>query len=565
MDSKSRPSAFADASTQTAAVKEWRQRNAKHKETASSLLRKVKQLKSDSEAVQKTTLWLQERDALNREQEICEENLEVLRADLGKLVQDVEHEERQTELAALKSLILQQLKDLGALTRGTSLPCTARNEAAEKAERVTRLREWIKSERGNAQALARTLSSSSASGTSSFFAVDFDTATHEANEAFARLCHTYQPSEELRQIFASTLSSTEDEVRGRLESSQYADAATCEEDVLRTVCLIIKMGHQARQFNLSAATRAALADRVSAVFPSMTAAQVQHAVDEGLSLRRAQAAGKAALSDYHRSIASLLSSCESAFVVAKEAQDDRLEKEAAAQQRSTEQASRHARLAEKRAAHEAVLRRRRSVEEQRQSAAAAKADALRAKRAEEFQERLRLLQAYETQRALLREKEQQLREMKARAIEEEKAARMKRNEARVDFRRRQEEQRLKEQKEQEEEVQALQLKKQQALERFFASVDKQLGVEVDPQRVLKATSSSAQTESYETLAQTTRPSITGFSDDQIMKDPRVRLYHALLAAGLHTTPYGREVVTRGYHVAPSQMSSENNPLRGPFS
>jgi flagellar biosynthesis GTPase FlhF len=361
------------------------------------------------------------------------------------------------------------------------------------------------------------------------------------------------------------LCSAEDEVRAQLTSLPRIDSTTADDDVLRTVCLIIKMGHQARQFSLSAATRAALADRVVAVYPNMMPTQVQQAIDEGLVVRRAQVMGRAALTDYHRSVTSLLSSCESAFLLASLAEGERLEKAAAAQQRNADQANRHARLAEKRASHEAQLRRRRSEAEQQRSAVAAKAEALRAKQAAEFQRRLQLLQAYEAQRALLREKEQALQEAKARAAEEEKAARMKRNEARVDFRRNQEEQRRRERKMQEEEIRSLQLKKQQALERFFASVDKQLGVEADPQRVLKSTSSSAQTESYETLAQATRPSIAGFSDDQIMKDPRVRLYHALLAAGLHTTPYGREVVTRGYRVTPSQMSSENNPLRGEFS
>ncbi|KPI86939.1 hypothetical protein ABL78_3985 [Leptomonas seymouri] len=564
MHSKVRPNAFSDASTQAAALDEWKQRNERHKETASSLQRKAKQLKSDSEAVQKASQWLQQRDGLNREQELCERTLEALRADLGKLVQDVDYERRQGELAALKPLILQRLREVGVLIHDPSLHSTARDDAAVEPERVSCLRAWVESEMKDAQALASTLSSCTVNAKCSLLA-NFDAAAHETKEAFEHLCEVYEPSEELRQILASTLSTTEDDTRARLESLRCEDVATCGEDVLHTVSLIIKMGHQARQFNLSATTRAALADRVAAVYPNMSPSQVQQAISEGLSLRRAQATGKAALADYRRSIASLLSSCESAFMVAKEAEEDRLRRETAARQRNTEQASRHARLAEKRATHEALLRRRRSEEEQRRSAEAAKADALRAKRVAEFQERLRLFQAYEAQRALLREKERQLSEMKARVAEEEKAARMKRNEVRVDYRRRQDEQRWREQKEREQEVRALQLKKQQALERFFASVDRQLAVEADPQRVLRATSSSAQTESYETLAQATRPSIAGFSDDDIMKDPRVRLYHALLAAGLHTTPYGREVVTRGYHVPPSQMSSENNPLRGEFS
>ena len=565
MHSKTKLSAFSDADTQAAALNEWRQKHAKHKETASTLQRKVNQLKNDSEAVRKTAQWIQERDSLHREQEICENNLASLHFNCGELAQDADHDDRRAELAALKHLLLRQLGEVGALARGPSRLVGLLSVADARAERVARLREWIASEMKDTQALEEKLSSNTWHSSVASFSSDLDAAAGEARDTFAQLCETYRPSAELQGIFASTMTSTEDEAKMRLASVQHGTPATIEEGVLRMVCLIIKMGHHARQFSLSATTQAALADRVAALYPDMSHTQVQQAIDQGLSLRRAQATAKAALADYQRTIASVLSACESAFVVARAAEEERREREAAARQRNSEQASRHAHLAERRASYEAVLRHRRDAEEQRRSAAAKKADALQARRTAEFQQRLQLLQAYEEQRALLREKELALQAEKARAAEEEKAARMKHNEIRVDFRRKQEEQRRKEQKVQEEEVRALQAKKQQTLERFFAAVDRQLGVEVDPQRVLKATSSSAQTKSYETLAQATLTSITGFSDEQIMKDPRVRLYHALLAAGLHTTSYGREVVTRGYRVAPSQMSSENNPLRGQFS
>lgn len=559
MDRKIRASAFSDASTQAAALDEWKRRNAQHKKTANSLQRKVQKLRSDSEAVRKASQWLQERDRLNREQEACEAYLQSSYKELGLLVYDPRHTEREMELAALKPLLLQQLRDVGALTHGTP------NHATSPTDSLTRLRDWIALEMEDARAAAAALTSSEAHSVGSTVEEDIRAAARKAEETFMRLCDLYKPSDGLQHIFAAAMASAEAEARARLDDLQLSSLNSVDADVLHTVVLIIKMGHQARQFNLSAASQAALAERVTAVFPDLTPAQVRQAIDAGLTVRHAQAAARAALADYQRGVAALVSSCESAFVVAKRAEEERLEKVEAARRRDSEQANRHARLAERRASHEDLLRRRRSEEEQRRRAAAAKADALQSKRAAEFQERLALLQTFEAHRTLLRQKERELQEMKARAAEEERAARMQHNEARVEYRRAQEEERRRHQKAQEEEVAALQREKQQALERFFASVDKQLGVEADPLRIFKATSSSAQTESYETLAQTTRPSIAGFSDEQIMKDPRVRLYHALLAAGLHTTPYGREVVTRGYHVAPSQMSSENNPLRGQFS
>ncbi|TPP46545.1 hypothetical protein CGC21_23260 [Leishmania donovani] len=525
--------AFSDASVQAAVLEEWKKRSAKHKEAAISLREKVRQLKSDAEAGRRAAQWMQERDALNCEQEACEAALGAIEKSLGDVVSDADGERHQLELSALKVLLSQQLTEVGALWHTSNArQLQTSSSGAASVDRVVDIREWIAEELRKCEANIEALATPSAGFEHQQKAVvECRAAARQAQLTFAALCDSYHPAHQLRVTFEAALKSAEEDTLARIEGARAPRAAATPPDILRTVGLIVRMGQSARQFDISAATMTALAERVSAVYPGMPSAQVHVAVEESIALRKARALSQAAVSDFQRTNIFLLSSCESAFLVAQQSEKQRQEKAEAARQRVEAQNRRHAHLTEERAAYEAVLRQRQSVKERMQAAAVAKEKALQAKRAIEFQERLRLFEAYE----------------------------------RVEYRRQRDEQRQSEKKKREQELLALRAKKQDALQRFFASVDKQIGVEADPQRFLKATSSSAQTERYTTLAQTVMPSITGYSDEQIMKDPRVRLYHALLAAGLHTTPYGREVATRGYRVSAAQQSSEGNPLRREFS
>ncbi|KAG5510353.1 hypothetical protein JKF63_07682 [Porcisia hertigi] len=567
MRSFTRANAFSDASTQAAVLEEWREKSSKRKEAASSLQKKVRQLKIDAEAGRRAAQWVRERDALNSEQEACEAALDAMVGGLGDTVSDPDSERRCLELAALKALVSEQLTEVGALwhTLTSQRPHNTCSNAAA-ADRAADIREWIVTELKKCEADMEALVTVSAGLEQHQSAVvECRAAVQQSQLTFTALCDSYHPACQLRNAFEEALKNAEEEALGRIEDANVPSAVATPPDVLRTVGLIVKMGQHARQFDISAGTAAALAERVSAVYPGMPSAQVHVAIEEAVALRKARVLSKAAVSDFQRVSASLLSSCESAFLVAQKAAKQRQEKAEAARQRVAAQNLRHTHLAEDRAAYEAVLQQRQSAEERIKAAAAAKEKALQSKRAKEFQERLRLFEAYEVQRAALRQKELELAGLRAQELEEKKAMRMRRNEERVEYRRQLDEQRQSEQKKREQELSALRAKKQEALQRFFASVDSHMGVEADPHRLLRATSSSAQTEQYMTLAQATRPSITGFSDEQIMKDPRVRLFHALLAAGLHTTPYGREVATRGYRISPALQSSEGNPLRGVFS
>ncbi|KAK7194583.1 hypothetical protein NESM_000376500 [Novymonas esmeraldas] len=569
MRSNTRANAFSDASAQAAALEEWKRKSAVRKEVASSLRDKVQRLKSDAEAGRRTAQWMQERDALNREQEACEAALDTIERRLGDAVAEPEAvRSRRLGLAALKTVLAQQLSDVGALHRTATTPSPSDSSRdAATAERVSEMREWIAAELKKCEAEEVALTAASLDLTDAPFtaAAECRAAARQAQQTLEGLCEAYQPAPQLRSAFEGAVADAEKEALRRIEDAGGPATSTTPPEVLRCVGLIVRMGQHARQYDISASTMSALAERVSAVYPAMPAAQVRGAIEDALRLRKARTASQAAVLDFRRATAALLSSCESAFLLEQQAAAQRAERAEATRLRVEAQHARHAHLAEERAAHAAVLRRRQTAEEQAQAAAAAREQALQAKRAEEFQERLHLFEAYTAQQAALREKEREVAALQAQAAAEAKAARTQHNGVRVEYRRQQDEQRQRAQKQREQELASLRDKKHEALQRFFASINQQIGVTADPQRVLKATSSSAQTELYTTLAQTTRPSLTGFSDEQIMKDPRVRLYHALLAAGLHTTPYGREVATRGYRVPPAQRSSEANPLRSDFA
>ncbi|KAG5485043.1 hypothetical protein LSCM1_07123 [Leishmania martiniquensis] len=567
MRGSTRANAFSDADTQAAVLEEWKKRSAKSRKAARSLRQKVQQLKSDAEAGRRATQWLQECDALHCEQEACEAALEAMEMSLGGALLDAESERRRLELSALKELLSQQLEAVGTLRRTSAAkqPQTSSSGVAA-TDQISQIRHWIAAELEKCgESLTECAAPSASLQPQENAVAECRSAARQAQLKFDVLCDSYHPSHQLRDTFEAALRSATEEALTRIMDASVLMVATTPPDILRTVRLILKMGRYARKFDISAATLNTLIERVLAVRPDMSFSGARMAIEEAIELRKARVLSQAAITDFQRTNASLLSSCESAFMVAQQLAKQRQEKAEAARERVAAQNRRHAHLTEERAVYEAVLRQRQSVAERMQAAAAAKERALQEKRAIEFQERLRLFEAFEAQRLAWRQKERGLAELQAQALEEEKAARMRRNEERVEYRRHQKEQWQIEQKKRERELSALLAKKQEALQRFFASVDKQIGVEADPQRLLKATSSSAQTEKYTTLAQATRPPITGFSDEQIMKDPRVRLYHALLTAGLHTTPYGREVITRGYHVSTAQQSSEGNPLRGEFS
>ncbi|CAD2222585.1 hypothetical protein AGDE_08608 [Angomonas deanei] len=186
---------------------------------------------------------------------------------------------------------------------------------------------------------------------------------------------------------------------------------------------------------------------------------------------------------------------------------------------------------------------------------------MRAKRNEEFQERLERFREYEAAKKVLQEEEERMKKQQEEEEARNRAERMLVNGGRVKYRQQETKERMEERKRQEESLNELKRQKALALERFFASVDEKIGVESDPSRILQGTVSSEQRPA-ETA--NTSPSLHGYTDDQVMKDPRARLFHALLEVGLHQGPYAREVMSRGYRVSPAQQTSDTNPFRGDF-
>lgn len=564
MRSKASSNAYSDAGTQASILQEWKEKNEGHRKTANALSSKVNQLKKNAADSKKRIQWLQERDALNREQAKATEALEHAEQGITCLWADnlrAETEEAMETLALKQSLASQLTLLLGSLRK--------RKTEEERTDPATfhcqgkELKSWIASHLEKAERLASSLQQDSSDGLLES-TLDIRGVFERSESKMRELCRIYNPSPQLKDIFQVALEEEQSGTWRRVQSPAVNVAKTTSPDVLRGVGLILKMGIHARQFNLEASQTKATAERVAAAFPHLTPSEVHVAILEASSLRYEQSFARTAVADYRRSVEAILSSCEIAFATAREAEEQRCAREEAARHRVVDQMRRHAALATKRASYDALQKKKREAEEEEKRAAAERAAVLEAKRSAEFQERLQQLKVYEEHRAALEEQEAALKVLQAKVAEEEKEARAKYNEGRVEFRQLQYEEHCRELKQREAAVEVRRQKKQKALERFFRSVEQQIGVEVDPARLLKATSSSAQTEAYESFAQLGCHNLKGFSDEQIMRDPRVKLYHALLAAGLHTTPYGREVVTRGYRVPPAQKGSEDNPLRGAF-
>jgi hypothetical protein len=108
--------------------------------------------------------------------------------------------------------------------------------------------------------------------------------------------------------------------------------------------------------------------------------------------------------------------------------------------------------------------------------------------------------------------------------------------------------------------------KEQKLDKFFQTVEKNIGVGRDSERVLKPTVASAQDSGPlqhllgEHAHRLTAGKMAGYSDAQVTKDPRYRLTQALVAAGLHTTLYARQLLHQGGQRGSMFKTSGANPL-----
>lgn len=379
--------------------------------------------------------------------------------------------------------------------------------------------------------------------------------------------------------FAASLAQEQDRVRNCVDmcsateqtscttSAHTRDASSTDEDAVEIACSVLDMcsGRALEKGDVgdlsNTAAFASVCERVHDLLPRLSRAQVRAAVTEAQRRRLQRSRCKAAIRDYQRAVADILLCYETAVRTMQEQERAKEMRDMKRQQAEERQHELHTVLERQREVYHARKNAENEIIMRQQAVAQAVAASAQTRRASELQKRLRALAAYEHDRALAQEKERQLQHLRAQEEEAEKVVRMEINSKRVTYRQQQREERQRLRQRHEQEVAELTRRKEKSLQCFFRLVEKNMSVQTDPQRVRKHTVASAINDQYVTAAERALTNCTGFTDEQVMRDPRVRLYHALLEAGLHTTSYGREMCTRGYHMPPAQRASENNPLK----
>lgn len=210
----------------------------------------------------------------------------------------------------------------------------------------------------------------------------------------------------------------------------------------------------------------------------------------------------------------------------------------------------------------AALEERLAVEEAQKAEDARKA----ALRQAEFDERLRRLAVYQQEKAQLEEREKVLAAEEARILAEEERQRSLYNKARVAARDKKTQEALDQVRLEKLEIEQKLAEKEAQKERFFSAVQAKLGVARDPQRAIQLTESKKNTEAqFQLLGEATaghRLGRHGFTDEDIVKDPRFRIHQALLSAGLQNTAYARDLISNGCGY---KLSRHNAMSEGPGS
>lgn len=578
-------SSFAEANEQQQVLAAWRAKAEVRSAKVNSFAKKVVAHKEAAKQTSKRARWLADRDTLNEEQDACEEQLLVaLHALLPTLQEELMESAATTQ--AMRDRIQEGFVRVKGCLHALSQPHDDHDERAhltlDMRQRLESLRAFValsheelrrcESEEAGLFQPSESVGSQTLDSTLATSAVDFPALFEMTKLRCVKLRSAYPDQEYLavHDAFQQALLFEEERCEARAEEQQTPPLPSLTDSfpglsarVLGSVSLILKMAENARRVSVNAAASCEVVDRVMQTFPKLSRREIDAAIEECQRRRRSQRMQRLMALDYKRATASLLST----YAAALRAQQMSLamEREMAEERaaRDAKQANMHERLAEQRVAYEELQRMRKESEDRAAAVAQKRAEASQAAQARDLQIRLQRLSEYMKAREEAQQREAELAALRASEEKVEKEAQMEANMRRVAFRQQEYQERQAQRAAKEVDLQLAQEAKEAALARFFLSVEKQLDVQPSRERLLQATEASKQTSEYVPLAQatsTTGATMGGYSDEQIMRDPRVRLYRALLEAGLHNTPYGREVAARGFRVAPAQRTSKDNPL-----
>lgn len=545
--------AFSSPDDQASMIAQWRE---KVKETGSRVLNlrtKIKRHKQETEKQVKIRKLVEDLEALEKEQGACERKLlgmQVYSTDDGLAVRD------------LRSTLLRKLTEIRACQMKTKQGAIQLTDVQQK---IASFKSFIQTRYKSAMEEEDELTSDSLAardGLKSNIEAELRALFLNAEQKISPQGSSSDMHDN-RSPFLEALKLEEEEVFSQLDGI-LCSPVTSDPLVYQTAEKILRIDQESRKRSPKIVDTNFLIDRMKLALPGVATEAIKVALAEAEQGQAVTVHCRRLLHHAKAAVEWIVAACLAH--VAGSQMEATLQKSIEAEMREQNEKKEllQAKLSvqrrvysEKNAAHqrhleeEALVRRREEEAKERQ-------------RLKEFQARLRLLEEYEQRKKEFKEKEEELRQIKEQQENEQKIERMAVNGKRVEFRQLVLEERLKDQKEREEELERIREKKEAAIQRFFDSIHEKLGVEGDFNRLLQQTKSSEQTKSYVSFAEAGMVNLHGYSDEKIMSDPRVRLYHALLEAGLHKSIYGRQKVTEGYHIPRAQQLSDGNPFGGYF-
>eukprot|EP00796_Vickermania_ingenoplastis_P009580 gene9580-6735_t len=542
--------AFTSPSDQVAIISQWRDKMSTTGNRVKNLRNKIQQHKDITEKSEKARKWVQDLEALGREQDAYEKQLE------GVLMAGADREKSKQ----LKGSVFQKVSALKysviASTNKPEMRDQTRQLLAdfkkflEEARAAVKKEEQDLAEPGPEIALPKeTLSQAERELLQVFLAAE-ETVQHCTDK---NGCNVFLDA--LHQQQAAALSEL---------SAIPVPAVTSDLGVLEVAEQCARMDQESRRRTFKVQNWKDVCDRMHLVLPSRSHVSLRVALEEAHDIKHFTNLVRHLIKHHKGIVREILDSynvvaegytlgAELQRVVAEEVTDLEEKRELL-----------HAKLAVQRKAYEEKMAQKQQEADLRDAEAERVEAKRRQKQMEELQVRLHLLAAYEARKAEQEEKEKELQRLKEEEEKADKAERMVINSKRVAFRQQVLHERQEEHQRREAELEELRRQKVAAMEKFFAAMNEKVGVEADFSRVLRATKSSEQTSSYVTFAEAGNVHLHGYTDDTIMRDPRARLYHALLEAGLHKCEYGRERISQGYRIPRAQQISDGNPFAGAF-
>ena len=287
--------------------------------------------------------------------------------------------------------------------------------------------------------------------------------------------------------------------------------------------------------------RRALLKEISEILPHVKYSTLERQNEQFKQNQQQKIRGKEAVELHQREVRRLAKSCEEKL--AKSCEEARRKATTAVETLQWEVHAgvydRHLRHCRKEKAINEEIRSFMAMEDERLAAAERqrREEAMQRERAEQKE----MLAAYHDEVHRRRAAEQEAEEMRRLREEQDRQANLAVTEKRVRYRQQLDNARMEERQAREELLKEESMARQLRLERLASSVAPE--VEADPARARAHTLASSSALALDGEEGRAFNDVHGYFDDRLFQDQRFRIGEALRAAGLHTTDYGRSVLT----------------------